>query len=102
LRSTYARKLFHKVWIFLAHVLRVAAVYAYGAILKLMYLGPFAIVLVFTCEALVLETVQYLTNCLGGFCEHGLQRHPRSEFTVFFQAVDAIFQKSRYDTVVCR
>jgi hypothetical protein len=49
--------LFDQIWIFLAHILRVAAEHANSAIGKLVHLCSFTVVFVLAGESLALEAI---------------------------------------------
>jgi hypothetical protein len=57
-----------------------------------MHLCTFAIILVFTSEALILEPVKHFTDSFGRLGEHGLQRYTWREFAVFSQPIDTEFK----------
>lgn len=57
-----------------------------------MYLGTFAVVLVLTSEAFVLEPVKYFSDRLRRLCKHGLEWNAWRELAFIRQLVNAGFQ----------
>ena len=60
------------------------------------------VVFILARKGLAFKAVKHLCDGFRRFCQHGLERHTRLQFAVFFEIEDTIFQHRRNNNLVAR